>query len=252
MKHLCAILTFSVLTFPCAAQQPSKVQQQGSPTQPVKMEMMCRDMATTGNYLAPNETMIGNKACHPVDVQRVGNATSAANPPTVSTDPATAAPAGGVAPVEEHRDIFATSMMPPKNAVDNSIHVYLTDVDTWAARGGWSGKQMPPPVATTGADASGPAAHGAGSDKEAAATAEEMDKFDTEFTRQCPQVMVTGVADRAAFAVTLDHQKKGHFSEQNKIAVLNHNGDTIFGTDTKKLTDSLEGVCSAILKSAGR
>jgi hypothetical protein len=265
MKRLFVILATTALALPCLAQQSStgqksssqqlasqqsRVQQQGSPAQPVRIEMVCRDMASTGNYLEPNETMLGNKACHPVDVQRLGNGATAANTPVVSSDPAsTTAPEAAtilnVSPTPH--DVYATHMMPPATPVDNSVRVYVTDIAAWTARGGWSGK-TPAPATPPASEATQPAPN----DKEAAAVAAEVDKLVMNVNQHCPQVLVTSVVDRAAFAVTLDHQKKGKLSQENKIVVFNHDGDDIFSADTKGLSDSLENACKAILKSAGR
>jgi hypothetical protein len=254
MKRAFLIVAVSTAAWPCLAQQSqgqqSKVPQQGSPTQPVRIEMVCRDMGTTGSYLTPNETMIGNKACHPVDVQRLGNGSAVVNAPVVSADPAsTAAPASAPAAstgAATPADVYAAHDKIVSAPVDNSVRVYVTSSTVWDARGGWSGK-----ASATAAPPS-PSTQPAANDKDAVALAAEVDKLITDINKQCPQVMITSALDRASFSVTLDHQKKGRLSQENKIVVFNHDGDDVFSADTKGLDDSLDNACKAILKSAGR
>jgi hypothetical protein len=60
MKRALALTLVSTFALPLPAQQPASVQQ----TQTIQMQ--CRDLASTGNYIGPDETVIGGKACHPV------------------------------------------------------------------------------------------------------------------------------------------------------------------------------------------
>ena len=255
MKAVIAIAASSVFLMPAFAQQ-HPVQQQGSPTQPVQIQMVCRDMATTGEYLGPNETMIGNKACHPVNVERLGN-----NAPNASAQPASAAsapaastadapPSTTAAPPARAKmstQAFATSNIPvASNQNTDSIRVFVTDSESWSGHSGWAG---------TPNAAAQPAAPSAGSDSKQAAkaealTASEVDKLVTEVNRQCPEVMVTSDMSRAAFAVTLDHTEKNRFSQNNKVVVFNHAGDNIFSSETRGLGDSIGAACKAILTSA--
>lgn len=242
MKGVCTILAVSVFAVPAIAQR-APLSEQGSPTQPVRIEMVCRDMSTTGDYLAPNETMIANKACHPVTVQRLGEtSTAAAVPASTGAQPAAAAPAAAppaAAAAPTPSAIFATQFTPAANLPDNSIRVFVTDIQSWTARGAWSGV---PAKDATPASAPDP--------KEAAAISSEVDKLVTEVNQQCPQVLITSDISKAAFAVTLDHEKKSRVSERNKIVVFNHNGDDIYSADTRGLGESLPEACKAIVGSA--
>lgn len=51
--------------------------------------MQCRDLASTGNYVGPGETIIGNQACHPV---QVAGSTQLLAQPAANTAPAAATP----------------------------------------------------------------------------------------------------------------------------------------------------------------
>jgi hypothetical protein len=250
MKGVCAILTVSILAVPAFAQR-APLSEQGSPTQPVRIEMVCRDMSTTGDYLAPNETMIANKACHPVTVQRMGDSTTAAAvPASTGAQPATPAPATasaaapapaapGAPSAATPAAVFATQFAPVANLPDNSIRVFVTDIQSWTARGAWSGVPAKDATPAAALDA-----------KEAAAISSEVDKLVTEVNQQCPQVLITSDISKASFAVTLDHEKKSRVSERNKIVVFNHNGDDIYSADTRGLGESLPEACKAIVSAA--
>jgi hypothetical protein len=84
--------TIAVLVLGCSA---SAVFAEQQATVPVKME--CRDLSTSGNVLAPNETLVNGMACHTVDAKQNAPtagapAKSAAivNPPPASQSPADA------------------------------------------------------------------------------------------------------------------------------------------------------------------
>jgi hypothetical protein len=71
MRRALVILLTPLFAVPLPAQHG---QQQGQQVQQVE----CRDMAETGNYLAPNETIINGKACRPAGtpLQVVGSASA--------------------------------------------------------------------------------------------------------------------------------------------------------------------------------
>lgn len=257
MKAVLAIAAVSAFVSPVFAQQ-HPVQQQGSPTQPVQIQMVCRDMSTTGEFLGPNETMIGDKACHPVNVERLGNGTGAqpanksnapvpAAAPATSGAPATAAAAAPAA-AKMATQTFAMSDIPvASNQNTDTIRVFVTDSESWSGHSGWAG------TAPTAAQPAAPSASAANSKEAAKAealTASAVDKLVTEVNRQCPEVMVTSDMSRAAFAVTLDHTEKNRFSQSNKVVVFNHTGDDIYSGETRGLGDSIGEACKAILASA--
>jgi hypothetical protein len=106
MKRVLVILITFVFAVPFPALQ---AQQQG---QQKVMQVQCRDMASTGNFLAPNETIMNGMACHPVATPAQpaapadpsskpapAPATSPSPAPATSTSPAPAsAPAASASP----------------------------------------------------------------------------------------------------------------------------------------------------------
>jgi hypothetical protein len=82
MRIALTMFLASLFALPLAAQQQTTIQ------------MQCHDLASTGNYVAPGETIIGTQACHPVQVP--GSSQFVAQP-TANTAP-TAAPAPAPAP----------------------------------------------------------------------------------------------------------------------------------------------------------
>jgi hypothetical protein len=226
MKHALALACVSLFVLPLEAQQ--------SPTQPVTIQMQCRDMATTGNYLAPNETMISNKACHAVNVQRVDSRAAASN-----TQPA--ATAAATAPAAASDQQFSSTALPTVAADENPIRVVLMDSVSWQARG-WTANSDKGPSAAT------PAANS----KEAANTKQLTDDLVSGFNHQCPRALVTDNLEMATFAVTLEREGKNRWNERNNIVVFNRAGDHIFTASSKSLSDPLEGACQAIVTAAKR
>jgi hypothetical protein len=80
MKSLAAVLVLMCLGTGTLAQQP---------TSQVKME--CHDLATSGNVLAPNETLVNGMACHVVDAKPAASPVSQ-NPAVALTQPPASAP----------------------------------------------------------------------------------------------------------------------------------------------------------------
>jgi hypothetical protein len=90
MKRALALLLISIFALPLPAQQS------GPTTQTIQME--CHDLASTGNYVGPDETVIDGKACRQVAVATkiaapVGVATPVAAPAPQPEAPVTAVPA---------------------------------------------------------------------------------------------------------------------------------------------------------------
>lgn len=56
MRQAVAIMLAWLFALPLQAQQ----------SQPQTIQMECRDLATSGNYIGPDETVINGRACHPV------------------------------------------------------------------------------------------------------------------------------------------------------------------------------------------
>lgn len=79
MKRTAAISIVLSLSLPALAAQ------QSAPQHSQTIQMECRDFGTSGSYLAPNETLIDGRACHPVSV--VGNEATPKSP--LASTPAT-------------------------------------------------------------------------------------------------------------------------------------------------------------------
>jgi hypothetical protein len=86
MKCLAAVLVLMCFGTGTLAQQTA--QQQESAT-PVKME--CRDLATSGNVLSPNETLVNGMACHVVGAKPTASPVSQV-PALAPSQPSPSAP----------------------------------------------------------------------------------------------------------------------------------------------------------------
>jgi hypothetical protein len=80
------------------------------PTQAQQQVMVeCRDLATTGNYVGPNETVINGKACRPagapLQVVESNSKLTPAKPASVNAPAATAPAALASAPVQEKQQV---------------------------------------------------------------------------------------------------------------------------------------------------
>ncbi len=80
MKNLLVIIAFAFAAGSAFAQQ-----------QTTAVQMQCRNMSATGNFLNPDETMVNGMACHPVaaPTQTVANAPMS-NPSAIVAAPASA------------------------------------------------------------------------------------------------------------------------------------------------------------------
>jgi hypothetical protein len=87
MKCVLVFLLTSTIAFPLPAQQPAAAQQ----SQTIQME--CRDLASSGNYIGPDETIINGRACRQVSVTAKVGVPVAATAVTPDAVPAAAAEA---------------------------------------------------------------------------------------------------------------------------------------------------------------
>jgi len=118
--------TVAVLVFVCSTSAALGQQQAAAP---VKME--CHDLSTSGNVLAPNETLVNGMACHVVgakqDAQTTANAAKSAaivNPPSPYQAPAATQPTSAVsvsAPVNTHIVSGATVFLEPMDGFENYL-----------------------------------------------------------------------------------------------------------------------------------
>lgn len=67
------------------------------------------------------------------------------------------------------------------------------------------------------------------------------------FGERCPQVVINNIREKADYVVVLDHEGgKGLLRKDNKVAVFNHDGDSIVSHSTRSLGNSVEDACTAI------
>src|SRR5439155_17847175 len=67
------------------------------------------------------------------------------------------------------------------------------------------------------------------------------------FGERCPSVIVNNNPQMADYAVIFDHEGGKFVRKDNKIAVFNRIGDSIFSHSTRSLGNSVKDACSAIL-----
>jgi len=119
-------------------------------------------------------------------------------------------------------------------AAGGKIRVFISDSKSWEVHGGVGGSE----------DAFGGASSGGARPQ----TAEIVKTFGD----RCPQVTVTIKQERADYVVLLDHEGgKAATKRDNKVAVFNREGDSIFTTSTRSLGNAVKGACAAILKDSG-
>src|SRR5438105_10977224 len=69
------------------------------------------------------------------------------------------------------------------------------------------------------------------------------------FSEKCQEVVVNNKQEKADYVVLLDHEGgKGLLRKDNKVAVFNHDGDSIVAKSTRSLGNSVQDACKAILQ----
>ncbi|HZQ67235.1 MAG TPA: PEGA domain-containing protein [Terriglobales bacterium] len=121
----------------------------------------------------------------------------------------------------------------PAAASSNNAYrarVFITDSKSWEMSGGFGGSS----------DAFG-GSEGGGARPQ---TAEIIKTFG----QRCPDVVVNNRQERADYVVLLDHEGgKAAFLRDNKVAVFNHDGDSILSTSTRSLGNAVKNSCDAIV-----
>lgn len=113
------------------------------------------------------------------------------------------------------------------------IRVFISDSKSWEVQGGVGGSE----------DAFGGASSGGARPQ----TAEIVKTFG----QRCPEVTVTIKQEKADYVVLLDHEGgKGATKRDNKIAVFNRDGDSIFSASTRSLGNAVKDACAAILQDS--
>jgi hypothetical protein len=70
-----------------------------------------------------------------------------------------------------------------------------------------------------------------------------------QFTRHCPDVVVTANRDKADYTVRFDHESASPitlFVRGNKVAIFGKNEELIFSTSTRLLANAVKESCAAI------
>jgi hypothetical protein len=68
------------------------------------------------------------------------------------------------------------------------------------------------------------------------------------FTEKCPGITINNNREKADYAVVFDHEGgKGWARKDNKIAVFNHDGDSVMSKSTHTLGGSVEEACKAVM-----
>ena len=108
--------------------------------------------------------------------------------------------------------------------------VFITDSKSWEVAGGSAGSS----------EGFGGAARGGARPQ----TVEIMKTFED----RCPGIVITIKQEKADFIVLLDHEGgKGGLRRDNKIAVFNKDGDSIFTNSTRSLGNAVKDACSTIM-----
>jgi hypothetical protein len=108
--------------------------------------------------------------------------------------------------------------------------VFITDSKSWELSGGFGGT-----------DSAVGGSQGGGARPQ---TAEIIKTFG----QRCPDVVVNNKQERADYVVLLDHEGgKTVFLRDNKVAVFNHDGDSILSNSTRSLGNAVKDACTAIV-----
>lgn len=219
------------LASPAIAQQST-----GSP-QSATVQMQCRTLTSSNNYLNPGETLVNGMACHPAAVQTSTKApaeTANATPSTVAAPVTPAAPAQTSAAAAPAAVSAQNANGAPEN--DGKTRVFVTDSQSWETRGG----------SAAGGTGHGWASHSWMSGGARPQTAEIIKTLN----QRCPEIIVTDNPARADFVLTLDHEGgKSALARHNKIALFNRDGDDVFSTSTRSLGNAVNDACKVMLSS---
>lgn len=116
-------------------------------------------------------------------------------------------------------------------AAQQKPRVFVTDSQSWEMRG-----------------AGGGSSEGFGGASSGGARPQTAEIIKT-FGERCPDVIVNNKHEKADYVVLLDHEGgKSILVKDNKVAVFNHDGDTIVSHSTRSLGGSVDDACKAIMK----
>jgi len=66
------------------------------------------------------------------------------------------------------------------------------------------------------------------------------------FKQRCPELIANNRAGMADYVVVFDHEGGKWIRKDNKVAVFNKEGDSVFSESTRSLGNSVQGACGAI------
>ncbi len=109
--------------------------------------------------------------------------------------------------------------------------VFITDSESWEISGGGGGSSA-----------------GFGGATRGGARPQTAEIIKT-FGERCPNVTINNRQEKADYVVVLDHEGgKGVLRRDNKVAVFNSDGDSIFSHSTASLGNAVKDACEAITK----
>jgi len=126
--------------------------------------------------------------------------------------------------------IFVPLSLADTDPPSGKPRVYITDSQSWAVSGGFGGTN-----------------EGFGGGVQGGARPQTGEIIKT-FGERCPQVIVNNKKERADYVVLLDHEGgKGIIRRDNKVAVVNKDGDVLYTGSTRSLGNAVKDACGAIL-----
>jgi len=117
-------------------------------------------------------------------------------------------------------------------ASQSKPRVFVTDSKSWEVSGGFGGSS-----------------EGFGGGVRGGARPQTVEIIKT-FEERCPAVTVTIRQEKADFVILLDHEgAKGYARKDNKVAVFDKDGDSIFSRSTRSLGNAVKDACQAIMNA---
>jgi hypothetical protein len=181
-------------------------------------KIACHDLASAGNYVAPDETIVNGMAC------KVVSATAAPAPQPLA--PAPVAPAPAVQP--------ESAAMSGPAPIHNGPYLYISGTGNTSTRGTFVGGQ-----------------HFATGE----VTSDQRDQtieLAQDFSKECTGVKLTMNQQDADYTVNLNHQAFHGLAHKNdQIMVTNRAGEVVNAKSTHSVTGAVKGACETVLADFG-
>ena len=253
MRYAFTVVLASLFALPLLAQQSAFTQPQAT------VQMQCRDLASSGNYIGPDEAFINGMACHPVrpspqtDSAPKLTVSNLASPPKPSVNPApqpataTPDPAPAVAPTPPPADgkkrLFVTD-----EPMDETTFI-AQHRSGWQVSGNSSGQ-----ISGSGGSVGAAAGH---SQKGADPRTVEVQ---ADIYKSCLAIVVTNDPSKADYLLLFRREggKRSTMfafggltglalSAHSKVdgaSVFNSNGDMVFATRERTVDHAIKAVCA--------